>query len=315
MSFRDNRPRGGLYGWPRPSATPALDLGAGNASMPGLRMTKPFLEALRQARALVSAASAADPQEGAVARRLTRSLDEAIARFDGSAPGVDPVSVVCHDLKDPLASVVMGTGFLQRVLPSEEDGVRRVVNAIARSADRLGQIITDFHDLAKLDTGRLSIDPHEWDVGTVVGGAVDSFAVRAREREVELAFDPPGEPRVAVCDRVRLLQVVSKVVANAIAFTDAGGRVELGVFSDADWIRVVVSDTGRGIASERLPLIFDHPTNAGRPSRDGPGFGLAIAKGLVDLQRGTIGVTSKVGHGTTVEVTLPRAIPRPRAPV
>src|SRR5580692_6718048 len=112
-------------------------------------MAKPFLEALREARALVSTARTEGSPEAAVARRLARSLDDAIARFDGTAPGVDLASVLCHDLKDPLASVVMGAGFLQKVLPPEDDGVRRVVNAIARSADRLGQIITDFHDLAK----------------------------------------------------------------------------------------------------------------------------------------------------------------------
>ena len=275
-------------------------------------MAKPFLEALREARALMSA-PADGPQEAAVARRLARSLDDAIARFDGTAPGVDLASVLSHDLKDPLASVVMGAGFLQKVLPPEDDGVRRVVNAIARSADRLGQIITDFHDLAKIDSGRLSIDPHEWDLGTVVAGAIDSFAARAREREVELAFAPPGEPCVAVCDRARLLQVISKLVVNAIAYTDAGGRVVLSVRSDADCVRMAVADTGRGIAAERLPLIFDHATSAARISRDGPGFGLAIAKGLVDLQGGRIAVTSEVGKGTTFEVALPRATPRSRA--
>jgi signal transduction histidine kinase len=210
-------------------------------------------------------------------------------------------------LKDPLASVVMGAGFLQKTLPSQDDGVRRVVNAIGRSADRLGQVIADFHDLARLESGRMAVDPRECDVTGVLAGAVDGLASRARERAVELTFEAPGGPRLAVCDRARLLQVISKLVLNAIAFTDAGGRVVLRAIADDEWIRVVVSDTGRGIAADRLPLIFDHAANAGRTPRDGPGLGLAIAKGLVELQGGEVNVTSKEGEGTTFEVTLPKA--------
>jgi len=270
-------------------------------------VAKAFVDMLRDARLLVSSgastAGVADPVETAVAR----NLDEAIARLEGTARGVERVSVLCHDLKDPLASVVMGAGFLRKTVASEDDGARRVVNAISRSADRLGQLISDFHDLAKLESGRLPVHPLACDVGVTLAGGIDGLALRAGEREVQLAFEPPAGPAIAMCDAGRLVQVVTNLVGNAIRFTEAGGRVVIRVQADDAWVRVTVSDTGRGIAAERLTSIFDPVANSSRVSRDGPGLGLPIVKGLVELQHGKVTVTSKVGEGSSFEVALPKA--------
>ncbi len=79
----------------------------------------------------------------------------------------------------------------------------------------------------------------------------------------------------------------------------------MGVTREGAGARVSVSDTGRGIAPDRLATIFDHASNAQRTPRDGPGLGLAIVKGLLGLQKGTIAVDSKVSEGTTFSVILP----------
>ncbi|MGO9838856.1 MAG: sensor histidine kinase [Polyangiaceae bacterium] len=270
-------------------------------------MAKPFVDALRKARALVSTAHATEPVEVAVARKLTQSIDDAIAWFEGDLGNGDLVSAVCHDMKDPLASVVMGAGFLQRALAPEDESVRRAIKAITRSADRLGKVISDFHDLAKLEVGRLPIDPRACDVSVALAEAVEGLESRASERGVKLTLQTPDGPTMGLCDPVRLVQIVCNLVANAIRFTGAGGTVAVRAECGQAGIRILVTDTGRGIPPERLPTIFDHRANSGRMSRDGPGLGLAIVKALVEQQGGQVKATSTVGKGSLFEVTLPKA--------
>jgi signal transduction histidine kinase len=262
----------------------------------------PFVTALRAARE--SIAAAASPGEAAIARRIERELDQTIARLEGAEGEKDLIAVICHDLKDPLASIVMGAGFLRRAVPSEDPAARRVVEAIARSADRMGQVVGDFHDLAKLEAGRLALDRHPCDVAATLRGAIASFEAQARDKGVRLEVDMPQSLTVP-CDRARLVQIASKLIGNAIKFTAAEGRVTLRVRAEERGVSVTVEDTGRGISSERLPTIFDHAANSRRTPRDGPGLGLAIARGLVELHGGSIAARSEVDAGSAFTFTLP----------
>src|SRR5687767_7169091 len=112
--------------------------------------------ALEQARSLVEAANVSREEAGVRTAALI-ALDAALGRLGegGRAPRKDLLSVICHDLKDPLASIVMGAGFLRKVLPQDEasGSARRVVDAIHRSADRMNQVILDFYDLGKIEMG------------------------------------------------------------------------------------------------------------------------------------------------------------------
>jgi signal transduction histidine kinase len=270
-------------------------------------MSRPFIAALREARATLGDAVTAEPGEAAVARRLTRELDDAIAHLEGARPEKDLVSIICHDLKDPLASIVMGAGYLRKTIPPEETAARRVVDAVARSADRMSQVVGDFHDLARLEAGTLPFEPRPCDVVATLQGAMPPLLAEARERNLTLTLEAPRSCPSAMCDRLRLLQIVSKLVGNALKFTPADGRIAVGVAGQEQSVRVSVSDTGRGIPPERIPTVFDHGANARRSARDGPGLGLAIVRGLVELHRGEIAVDSRVGEGTTFTFTLPLA--------
>jgi signal transduction histidine kinase len=245
--------------------------------------------------------------EAAVARRIARELDEAITRLEGREPDKDLISIVCHDLKDPLASIVMGAGFLKKTISGDDGASRRVVEAIGRSADRMSQVVGDFHDVAKLESGALVIDTRPWDVVPTVHGVIGPLIAQAQERGIELSFDAPGQPTLARCDRARLVQIISKLVGNALKFTQQGGRVVVRIEREGERVRISVSDTGRGIAPERLNEIFDRAANARRSPRDGPGMGLAIVRGLVELQGGDVTVESRVGEGSVFSFTLPAA--------
>jgi signal transduction histidine kinase len=278
-----------------------------------MTMTTPFVIALRGALALLAAAPA-EPAEAGVARKIVRDMEQSLARLEGREGNeADLIAIVCHDLKDPLASIVMGAGFLKKTVPAEDGAARRVVEAIARSTDRMGQVIGDFHDLAKLEAGRIQLDLRPWDVVAILQAAVPSLEPRARERGVRLELEVPDTALIALSDRLRLLQVLSKLVGNAIKFSSAEGRVVVRAEGKGGAVRIAVSDSGRGIPAERLASIFDHTANARRTPRDGPGLGLAIAQGLLRLQGSHIEVESRVEKGSVFSFALPMSeVPAPQ---
>ncbi|HEV3189595.1 MAG TPA: histidine kinase dimerization/phospho-acceptor domain-containing protein, partial [Polyangiaceae bacterium] len=156
-------------------------------------MTSPLLAALRAARDLVASATV-EAGDAAVARRILGDLDETIARLAGDDPDKDLLSIVCHDLKDPLASIVMGAGFLKKTLPSEDASSRRVVDAIGRSADRMANVVGDFHDLARLEAGRMELDRRPCDVVGALESGKPSFEAQASPHGIRLELDLPRGP-------------------------------------------------------------------------------------------------------------------------
>lgn len=269
-------------------------------------MTTRLIDALRQARAELDATTV-EPGEAAVARRLQRELDEAIGQLAGADAQKDLVSIVCHDLKDPLASIVMGAGFLRKTIATDDGASRRVVDAICRSANRMSQVVSDFHDLAKLEAGTLALDCRSCDVVAALRAVVAALEVEAQERRLSLTMEASAPTMLAKCDRMRLMQIVSKLLSNALRFTPPEGRVVLRLADEDGLVRISVTDTGRGIPAEQLCSVFDYGANARRSPRDGPGLGLPIVRGLVELHSGKVAVESRVGEGSTFAFMLPRA--------
>jgi signal transduction histidine kinase len=303
-------PHGGLVNDARlhdGSVHDGRDRPAGEGNPSPLSGDAPVLASLREDRGrwgeqIGSAGHSA--AEATVARRLIRELDQGIALLEGREAERDLISVICHDLKDPLASIIMGTGFLRKTLPPDDASGRRVLEAVLRSADRMTSLVNDFHDLAKLEAARLPIDARASDVVPLLRDAVAAKRANAAEKNVTLEADLPVAATVAICDSARVAQVVDKILANAIRFTAAGGRVTVRAAKTDGVIRVAVEDTGRGIAADHLPTIFDYAANARRTPRDGPGLGLAIARGIVEAQGGTIAVESRMGEGSVFTFTL-----------
>ncbi len=127
----------------------------------------------------------------------------------------------------------------------------------------------------------------------------------AKPLDLELVF-AENLPRI-LADAGRVVQVVSNVVGNAVKFTPSGGRIRVRVTGQPGEVLIEVSDTGPGIPSDQLPLVFDRFWQARRTGRVGIGLGLAIAKGIVDSHGGQIGVESEEGKGSRFFFTFPRA--------
>jgi signal transduction histidine kinase len=236
--------------------------------------------------------------------RLYREAREAVRARD------EVLAFVSHDLKNPLSAVLMSATLLERE-PSGEPRTARHVAAIRRSAERMDRLIHDLLDVSSMEAGRFRVEPRAWGPGEILAEAVALAGPLAAEKgvSVEVEADPAAPPVLA--DRHRVLQVLSNLLGNAVAFTPSGGRVraacrrvELGETGEIHGrVMFTVSDTGPGIPWEDQPHVFDRFWRSAK-SREGSGLGLAIARGIVEAHGGQISVDSRPGDGTTFTFDL-----------
>jgi signal transduction histidine kinase len=221
----------------------------------------------------------------------------------------DVLAIVSHDLRNPLHAIGMASNLLARpgAPPSR---VRAHAAAIERATRRMGRLIRDLLDSSRLETGRLVLERQAAQVGVLLAEAVAILAPLAAEKPITLVLASAAEGLEVYCDRERLLQVLSNLIGNALAFTAAGGTVTISAEADGAYVRFSVQDTGVGIPVEHQRRIFDRYWRS-RESRQGTGLGLAIAKGIVEAHGGRIWVESSPGEGATFRFTLPRTAATP----
>jgi signal transduction histidine kinase len=201
----------------------------------------------------------------------------------------------------------MGWSHMLRDSPPD-DMLQHGIEVIGRNARAQKQLIEELLDVARIASGRL--DLHRSVVDLVETGrlAVDSALPTARNKDITLSFEATGQAVRVTGDADRLQQVASNLVSNALKFTERGGRVTLRVDLDGG-ARLVVSDTGTGIAPEFLPHVFDRfsqfDSSLSRPY-PGLGLGLWVVRQIVEAHGGSVAAHSDgPGHGTTLVVTLP----------
>ena len=220
----------------------------------------------------------------------------------------DFLGMVCHDLRDLLGGIVMGSTLLSRkAVPGTEEGrVTLAVTArIERSAARMSRLIADLVDVASIDAGKLAVTKTQDDAGRIVVEAVDSLQATAVEKGVVLEAGNCAAPLGAEFDHGRILQVLVNLIANSIKFTPKGGRIGVTCERAGDVLSFCVSDTGEGIPAEMLEAVFERFWQVGKNDRRGLGLGLYISKCLVEAHGGTIRAESKLGEGTRMIFTLP----------
>jgi signal transduction histidine kinase len=267
-----------------------------------------FAEALDTARTLIVNAARTDEERRAaaiLASHLDRGAFEVAHPAEARQPGF--LSALCHDLKDPLAAIVMGATFLRRTMSEGETPARRVVDAIQRSAEKLARLVTDFSDVTRLEARRIEPDVQPVSAAELARTAVDATQAEAGAKKIELAPLAVDAGLRVLADRALVVRAMGKLLDNAVKFTDAGGRVTVNAERSDGEVRFSVTDTGRGIEEARRESIFDREANARQRPREGTGLGLAIVRGLIELHRGMVGFTSEVGRGTTFWFTLPKA--------
>ena len=220
------------------------------------------------------------------------------------------VANVSHELKTPLASIQGFTESLLQGAMEDSEYNREFLQRILEQADRLNLLIQDMLALARVEAGEHPFDDTAVDVQQVVNGCLAVQQSSAESRQIELLSAPPQSPLSVHADEEGVRQILNNLVDNAIKYSDSGGRVEVGWELREEMVQLWVSDQGVGIPAESLDRVFERFYRVDKArSRElgGTGLGLAIVKHLAQAFEGDVWLTSTLGEGTTVCVSLPQA--------
>jgi signal transduction histidine kinase len=241
-------------------------------------------------------------------RLLLASIREQEAREDAEVANRAKdqfLAMVSHELRTPLNAILGWCAILTR--PPRES-VDHGVQVIQQNAKAQLKLVEDLLDAVRLASSTLAIQPAVVNLGNVVQDAVDTAKPMADEKQVALRLAIVDEISPLLADADRLRQVFVNVVTNAVKFTNAGGSIDVSVGATDRAAQVTVRDTGRGIAAELLPHVFERFRQGLRPAGEsqGLGLGLTIAHALVELHGGRIRLASGgEGLGTTCTIDLP----------
>ncbi|EGX57719.1 putative sensory transduction histidine kinase [Streptomyces zinciresistens K42] len=267
------------------------------------RATAPIAE-------LTSAAK--DLAAGQRDRRVTKAPDNEIGQlataFNTMADRVEKedelrrlfASDVAHELRTPLAIV-------RSELEAVQDGVREptpeVITSLHDETLRLGRLIADLETLASADAAAFTLERKHVSLTDLVRDTIDGLSSRFTEAGLTVHAELA---EVGVDgDAVRLRQIVTNQLTNALKFVPAGGTVTVTLREEDGWAELRVADTGPGIPSEDLPRVFERFFRSRTARADGSGIGLAVAAELTAAHGGTLTVDSEIGHGTTFTTRLP----------
>ena len=206
---------------------------------------------------------------------------------------------IAHELRTPL-SVIQGRleGIVDGVYPSDDQQIKQLLE----DTRVLSRLVEDLRTLANAESGAFVLQREATDIAVLIADVLNSFRTQAETQHVTLNRSiAEGVPLVEI-DPVRIREVLTNVVSNALQHTPAGGSVSISLAGVDGGIRIQVIDTGEGIDPADLPRIFDRFSKG--PQSRGSGLGLAIARRLVLAHGGTIDAASERGRGTTMTVTL-----------
>ena len=216
------------------------------------------------------------------------------------------LAMLSHELRNPLAPILNAVQLLQ--LQKGENSVQQKALAIIeRQVGQLTHLVGDLLEVSRAITGRIQLCQEQVAVSSIVERAVETARPLIDQRKHELTVSLPPDPIWLYADASRLEQVVTNLLTNAAKYTNEGGHIWLSAQQEGDKAVLRVRDTGLGIAPAFLPHVFDLFTQAQRSSdrsQGGLGIGLTLAKRLVEMHGGTIGVSSTLGQGSEFVVSL-----------
>ncbi|WP_426315438.1 ATP-binding protein [Methylobacterium fujisawaense] len=228
------------------------------------------------------------------------------------------LATMSHEIRTPMNGVLVMAELLASAdLPVRQ---RRYAEVIARSGRSLLAIINDILDFAKVEAGKLDLEHVPVCPAEIADTVVTLFAERARAAGLDLAADiAPEVPQAILGDPVRLGQVVSNFVSNALKFTEAGHvSVRMALDAGDGCLVIAVTDTGIGIPQDKLATIFSAFSQADQSTTrrfGGTGLGLSIAQQIIAAMGGTVAVESRVGAGSTFSARIPMTVAEPARPI
>ncbi len=220
----------------------------------------------------------------------------------------DFIANVSHELRTPVAMLQgYSEALLDDVVGSEEDR-REIATIIHEESKRMGRLVNELLDLAKMESGTLTLDKQMVAIEPYLHRIVKKFSGIARENRVTIQADVASKGKEYYFDPDRIEQVLTNLIDNAIRHCADDGVIIVREFAAKDGFCIEVIDDGSGIPKEDLPFVFERFYKADKArtrGRSGTGLGLAIAKNIVVAHNGSIEVKSKLGEGTTFTIFIP----------
>lgn len=277
-------------------------------------------EGATDARPLPSKRDEVDELRDTFDRMAARIEDQIVKLEDQDRLRREMVANVSHDLRTPLTHL---HGYLETLMLKEQslepEERQEYLEIALQHAKRLGRLVSDLFELAKLDALHEPLERERMPVGELVQDIAQKYRLPAEDRGVSLSAELANELLWISADVGLIERALENVLDNALRYTPEGGRIDIRLKPHGEWLRIEVQDTGPGIAAGDLPRVFDRFHRAQRSDdrgeSRGAGLGLAIAKRAVELHGGNIHCESTAGEGTTFRFELPAESSTPSVPL
>lgn len=216
------------------------------------------------------------------------------------------LAVMSDDLRHPLAAIMAGAGLLLRKsVDAGDDTTRRSLETVLRAASQMDRVIADLLDTSSILAGRLSLNCRVEPLAAIVADAQHLHHPPAVEKGVRLTFDIELIDVECLCDRDRILQVLSNLLSNTLKACTSGDSIQVWATALDTQAIIEIADTGPAISPDDLPHIFEPCWRGGHGTNHSAGLGLFISKGIIEAHGGQLWVHSEPGHGSTFRFTLP----------
>ncbi|WP_299336255.1 ATP-binding protein [uncultured Psychroserpens sp.] len=214
---------------------------------------------------------------------------------------------ISHEFRTPLSLISGPINRAQNKNNDDDDIIlsKKNYEIIKNNTSRLHNLVDQLLDLSKIESGQVHLSLKQGEIIQFLRSIVFSFESMSERENISLNTSFPEEFERAFYDKDKLEKIVTNILSNAIKYTSENGSVTVTVAYNDTHITIKVSDTGKGIAKEELPRIFDRFYRVEGSEKKGSGIGLALTKELVDLHNGSISVDSTKGKGTTFKIRLP----------
>jgi signal transduction histidine kinase len=240
-----------------------------------------------------------------------RALEEHYVRLrEANRLKSEFLAAMSHELRTPLNTIIGFSElvFYGRVAPGSDEH-HEFMGDILQGSRHLMQLLNDVLDLATIEAGKLELRPEPVIVSTVIAEVVADLRSLSLQKRIRVDVETDRALEIVVLDANRFRQVLYNYVSNALKYTPEGGHVVVRTRPETEALfRLEVEDSGIGIAPEHMDWLFRalSPYATGNNPLQGTGLGLALTRRIVEAQGGTVGVHSRVGHGTTFHAILPR---------